>query len=214
VCLSGVLSRDQILRLGYFTSISRVNRRLHDLCETHLLRSMLIPFHCQRLYVPGSRARAVVGDRIAAACGVRSNTPRFIQHALAVNDVRIALTARGTGEWRFEQQVRDQFQWANRTYQLRPDGASTTKRCIEFVEVDLGNVSLVKFSRKLRSYAHYLAGSRFGEVYGEREAVVLVVTTGKLRLSHLAKSVPTGRLPVIRFVTFVELGTSLTEGWS
>jgi hypothetical protein len=214
IALSHVLSRDQVLGLGYFGSVSRANRRLRSLCEVGFLRSLAIPFEHQRLYVAGSKAAAVVGERIALLLENRASSPRFLQHAHAVTDVRMALQKLSQGGWRFEQQIRDAYSWAGRPWELRPDGLFMTCNCVKFVEVDLGHVSLLKFSRKLRSYAGYVASGRFRDVYGENEAETLVVTTGQLRRNHLAKDSPAPKGIVYRFQTFEELGITLPGGWS
>ena len=102
IALSHVLARDQILKLGYFSSQSRLNRRLRDLVTAGYARVLATPFSGQHLYQGGRNAHEIVGERIAALLRSRSPSPRFLQHALAVTEIRIVLLASGFSGWRFE----------------------------------------------------------------------------------------------------------------
>ena len=214
IALSHVLSRDQILNLSYFGSVSRANRRLRSLCESGLLRQLTVPLEQQRLYVAGAKAVMVVGERIGILIENRSSTPRFLQHALMTTDVRIALLNGGGEGWRYEQQVRDSYFWAGRTREFRPDGLVTSSFCVQFVEVDLGHVSRPKFARKVREYASYVASGRFLAVYGEKDKSLLVVTTGSLRRAHLSNVASGADIIPHRFMTYDELGIACRGGWS
>lgn len=214
VCISHVLSRDQILALNYFSSISRANRRLSLLVQDRYLKVHDVPFQHQRLFIAGPKASDIVGSRIASLVRSRAGTPRFLQHALAVTNVRIAITENEVSEWRFEAQIRDQFVHGSRRFQIRPDGALLTESAIQFIEADLGHVSSSKFAEKISGYYRYLESGRFQTVYGHRVGTVLVITTGKLRLFHLISVISASRRACFEFKTYEELSTATFGGWS
>ena len=213
VCLSHVMSRDQILALGYFTSVSRANRRLSVLASAHYLKVLQIPFKLQRLFVAGAKSPGVVGARIASIIKGRAGTPRFLQHCLAVTEIRIATLDIEGGQWRFEAQVRDQFRFGPSIVEVRPDGAILTDSTVHFVEADLGNVSSAKFAAKLSGYSRYLESDRYWSSYGDRTPSVLIVTTGSRRMNHLHALLPSGQ-SCFEFKFFEEIGAEAVGGWS
>lgn len=212
IALSHVLSRDQIIRLGYFSSVSRCNRRLATLVEAKLVQVHATPFHAQRLYIPGSRTHQVVGERIAVLLTGRTGTPRYLQHALAVTDARIALSTSELAKWKFEQQVWDDFTWGGLRHEVRPDGLIIGGERPTFVEVDLGHVAPSKFAKKLRSYQAYLDSGAFLVSYGSSEFTLLTVTTTRSRAKRFERLVPKS-FPA-QYVTFSELGIVPQGGWS
>lgn len=212
VCLSHVMSRDQILALGYFTSVSRANRRLSALASAHYLKILQLPFKLQRLYVSGTKSPNVVGPRIASVIRGREGTPRFLQHSLAVTEIRIA-NLDIDSEWRFEVQVRDQFRFGPRIVEVRPDGAILSDSSVQFVEADLGNVSTAKFAAKIGGYSRYLKSDRYWSSYGDRASSVLIVTTGSRRMQHLHAILP-NRETCFEIRTFEEIGAAAVGGWS
>lgn len=212
--LSHLLSRDQTIRLGYFGCVSRANGRLKAVVDAGLLKAADTPFFAQRLYVAGPRARDVVGDRIAALLSTRPPSPRFVRHALAVTEIRIALLERGGSGWRFEPQLRHSFFFSGgRTLEVRPDGMIVLDGVVTMVEADLGNVAPPKFAAKLAAYARYLSCGEFGRAYGESSFRVLTVTTGEARRRRLAALAPR-QGPELLFETFEGLGADLPGGWS
>lgn len=212
IALSHVLSRDQIIRLGYFSSISRCNRRLATLAQAQVIAVYTTPFHTQHLYIPGSNAYRVVGERIAALLTGRTGSPRYLQHALAVTDARIALSASEPTKWKFEQQVWDDFTWGGVGHQVRPDGLIIGGGRPTFVEVDLGHVAPSKFAKKLRSYQAYLDSGAFQVSYGSSEFTLLAVTTTRSRAKRFERLVSQS-FPA-QYVTFSELGIVPQGGWS
>lgn len=95
LALSHLLSRDQILELGYFSSICRLNTRLRELSAIKLVRRLETPFFNQSLYMAGHFAHEVVGVQVSKLLESRSNFPRFVRHALSVSSTRIALCRKG-----------------------------------------------------------------------------------------------------------------------
>jgi hypothetical protein len=213
VALSQLLSRDQIIRLGYFTSVTRANTRLRSLRAEGYLSLLTTPYFWQFLYAPGKRATTVVGERISALLADRAKTPRFIQHSLAVTDVRIALARLGATDWRFEAQSRHPFLQGSSIIEIRPDGLVHWPGQTA-IEVDMGHVDPKKFSEKLRAYAVFVASGELQRVWGADSLTLLTVTTGNLRKSRLLRLVAGNASFGIRFETFEELGISRVGGWS
>jgi len=211
LALSQVLSRDQIIKLGYFASVSRCNRTMQRLRDAGLASVIVTPLANQRFYVAGSKAPAVVGERIAALLTGRNRTPRFIQHAVAVTDVRLALMDRGLADWRFEGQLWQSFSFGIRTVEVRPDGLIHRNGLPVLIEVDLGHVSAPKYALKLDAYRRYVQGGTFQSSYHSETMRVLTVTTGSLRLKHLTALARND--PWFEFTTFEKLGVATPGGW-
>ena len=144
LALSHVLSRDQLLDLGYFTTVTRVNTRLRELIGAGLVKRLSTPFFTQSLFVASSAAVEVVGERVAPLLAGRSGSPRFLQHSLSVTSARIVLLKRGASAWRFEQQLRTSFSVGGKLMEVRPDGVAVfPEKGLLAVEVDLGHVNQV-----------------------------------------------------------------------
>lgn len=185
VSLSHILSRDQAIRLGYFGSVSRANTRLKLLADAKYLKVFETPFHAQHLYQAGVKAGELLGGRIERIVSARTGSPRYIQHALAVTEIRLALSARGKDGWRFEVQARHSFEYGGGVLDVRPDGLFLSGSKALFIEADLGTCSLGKFGKKCAGYARYLESGSFAASYGDIAMQVLTVTTGIQRASSL-----------------------------
>lgn len=188
--LSHVLSRDQAIALGYFGSVTRANARLRGLTGHGLARRIETPFFSQGLYAATPRAADVVGERLSALAASRTGSPRFLQHALCVTNVRAAMLARGAGEWRFEPQLRRAFRLGGRDWEVRPDGMAVEGGRLVAVEADLGHVAPAKFREKLRAYAAFVASGECARQWDQPSFTLLVVTTGKTRAARLARLLP------------------------
>lgn len=214
LALSHVLSRDQILSLGYFGSVTRANTRLRELKQQRLVRVLETPFSTQSLYVPESRAASLLGSRIAALFSARSKSPRFLQHALAVTNVRITLAARTNAEWRFEQQLRVSFPYAGQLFEVRPDGALIAPDKMTLVEVDLGHVAHAKFREKLLSYEAFITSGASAAHYRHPSFQLLVVTTSTQRAAALNRQKPAGCSYELRCIPASSLAISFPGSWS
>lgn len=212
LALSHVLTRDQILGLGYFSSITRVNTRMRSLVSLGLVKGLRTPFHQQRLYVAGNKASEVVESRIERLLSSRAESPRFLQHALAVTNVRVALLKRGEGEWRFEQQL-----WRKtvspRSFEVRPDGLFLGKSPI-FIEVDMGHVAPAKFKEKLLGYRELALSGSCESLYGFSTFRLLTVTSGSRRARHLRRLLPQNAGFEFMTQTFEEVGAAPIAPWS
>lgn len=214
MALSHVLSRDQIIDLRYFSSITRANTRLRGLQSLGLLRKIETPFFAQSLYAVGSKAEIVLGERIARIVAGRSQSPRFLQHALCTTNVRIAMMKNGATGWRFEQQLRSCFDFQGKSYEVRPDGMAVYPSGLVAVEVDLGHVAPTKFREKLVGYSAFVESGECSRQWKASTFSLLVVTTGKLRASRLCKLVPAKASFEFECHTFDRLGISFAGSWS
>lgn len=212
LALSHVLSRDQILELGYFSSVCRVNARLLELAESKLVRRLETPFFHQSLYCAGSLAQEVVGMQVSRLLEHRLGSPRFVRHALSVTSVRITLCRKGS-EWRFEQQLWREIE-SPKKMEIRPDGLLITSSLPIFVEVDLGHVALNKFKEKVLGYQALSQCSQCRDLYGFDHFRLLTITTGSLRARHLHQALP--QRPGFEFLcqTFEEIGARPIPNWS
>lgn len=213
--LSHVLSRDQLLALGYFSTVTRVNTRLRELMGVGLVKRLETPFFAQSLYMASASATEVIGERVGPLLAGRSGSPRFLQHALTVTNARISLLGKGASAWRFEQQLRATFAVGGKPLEVRPDGlAVIPNRGLLAVEVDLGHVNPAKFAEKLRAYDAFIATGECKRAWGEPTFRLLTLTTGSLRAKHLAQSLPSGSALVHDVLTFNQFGVQAASNWS
>ena len=212
MALSHALTRDQLIRLGYFTSVSRCNRTLRRLLDGGLIRPVKTPFRFQGIYSVKAQASDFVGERIGQILSGRQPTPRFLQHALAITETRIALLTSGGTGWRFELQLRHEFSWAGRKYEVRPDGMIFLDGNPVLLEIDLGNAPAKKIMEKLKAYGAYRESGLLKSTYGSDSVRVVVVTTGNVRRQRLATLDSKGS--TIEFTTFSVLNVEMPGGWS
>lgn len=209
VSLSHVLSRDQVIGLGYFSTVTRANSRLRELVKLGYLAKLSTPFMTQHMYVPGNKAPEIVDYRIANLIRGRGESPRFIQHALNTTNVRITLIAKGATDWRFEQQL-----WRNiEGLEVRPDGLAITTKLPMFIEIDLGHVSPQKFKSKLLSYEALTISGQCKPLYGFDKFRLLTVTTGTKRAKSLSRLLPNPSFDHL-VQTFEDLGVVPVGAWS
>lgn len=193
IALQEAMTREQIVRLGYFTSLQRANARLLELRKAGLLRLVhLSPTLETRrhIYAVASGAAPYVDERVASLLRSRSSRPRHIEHSLAVVNVRLELARLGVDRWLAEPQARHRYQVAQGSRRLacdfRPDGLAMVGNAAIFIEADQGQTSLPRFREKLKTYSEYVRHGTFASTYGAKEAYLLVVTTGALRKRHLS----------------------------
>jgi hypothetical protein len=179
-----------------------------------LVRRIETPFFGQSLYMVGPKAKDIVGDRIARLIAHRTGSPRFLQHALCVTNVRIALISQGTTTWRFEQQVSSSFRFGTTEYQVRPDGVTLGDRGMTVVEVDLGHIAPAKFANKLKAYDMFIASGECSRLWNVCSFVVLTITTDKLRASRLKRLLPKKCAFSLICQTLDEFGVPHIGSWS
>ncbi len=214
MALSHVLSRDQVVRLGYFTSTTRANTRLRELRCDGLIRRIETPFFGQSLYAVSRSAMPYLGETIARLVRARTASPRFLQHALSVTEVRIALIAQGADSWRFEQQLRSVFEFAGKRFEVRPDGLVLSADTATAIEVDLGHVAPSKFKEKLYALDAFIASGDSFRQWTKPNPSLLAVTTGERRAHTLRRLAPSNPRFHYSVVTFSRLGIAPIGGWS
>lgn len=214
LALSHVLSRDQILSLKYFSSVTRANTRLRELRSLQLVRRIETPFFGQSLYAVGAKASDLVGRRIAPIIAARSPSPRFLQHALMLTNARIRLMDKGATAWRFEQQLRSMFRYGGKDNEIRPDGFATTPAGIVAVEVDMGHVAPAKFKEKLRAFDAFVASGECERQWHRETFTLLVLTPGAARAASLARLQPSNCHFSLVSQTFAQFGIAPVGGWS
>jgi len=160
--------------------------------------------------VPAPLAVEIVGENIAPLLANRAESPRFVQHALMVTNVRLALMARGAKQWVFEQQLWREVDG----HMLKPDGLAVTSTLPAFVECDMGHVTPSKFKEKLNTYRALAHGGRCATCYGFSEFRLIVATTGTRRAARLRSLIPADAGFECLVQTFAELGIPVVGGWS
>lgn len=210
IALSHVLSRDQIIALGYFGSVTRANTRLRELAAINVVQRLETPFFGQSLYTTARLAPEVIGEAISSRIDRHGTSPRFIRHALQTTAVRIALTRKGR-EWRFEQQLWRTFE-LGRTYEIRPDGMLLAPIPV-LVETDLGHVAPTKFKEKLISYQALARSGQSIRLYSSPTFRLLIATTGPIRARRLRSLLPDPGFDLL-CQTFEEMGAPSIPHWS
>lgn len=212
LALSHLLSRDQLMNLGYFGSVTRANTRMRDMIGLGFVKRLESPFFGQSLFMVTKDAADVVGERISGLIENRASSPRFVQHAMSVTNVRIALSSKSKGTWRFEQQLWRTFTASSR-FEVRPDGLFQATQPI-FVEVDMGHASASRFKEKLVAYQALARSGQCQSLYGFNQFRVLTVTSGSLRSRHLHRLLPQNAGFEFLVRTFEEVGATRITPWS
>lgn len=210
VSLSHLLSRDQIIQLGYFNSITRTNYRLKKLTDAKFLTALSTPFHAQTLYGAGPLAGEIVGEHVSPLLANRVGSARYVVHAMSVTNIRIALLEKGGRAWRFEQQLWRKLEG----HQIRPDGMVVTSTVPAFVECDMGHVSAFKWQGKLQGFLALARNGSCTDLYGIPTFRLLVVTTGPRRARTLRSLLPSNAGFDYLVQTFAELGVPEVGSWS
>lgn len=214
IALSHVLSRDQIIELGYFSSVTRANTRLRQLRGLGLVKPLETPFYGQMLYAAGPQAVQVVGDHVATILSGRLGSPRFVQHALAITSVRLHFLSQGGTVWRFEQQLRSTFRFAGRDHEVRPDGMAARDQGVVAIEVDLGHVAPSKFREKLLAYDAFVASGQCRRAWNVDTFSLLTVTTGRLRAKRLLQLAPASLGFTFSCQASDQFGVTFPGSWS
>lgn len=232
---SRLLSRDQLIALGFLPSVGRANTTLRRLFDHGYLRripSALGPFGAQAIYAIGPNASNFVAaefgiDRKEVLHESRKSPGRLlIEHTLQVHELRLTVLECGQGKgwgvtWVTELFARHEYstqdvtgRWTPRV--LKPDAfvtltAGGVVRSF-LIEVDLGNASRPAWKRSVLAYEAHAALGLVSKAYGVEHAAVLTVTTGgDLRLRHLMEGVPAGSTRYL-FTTFKHLAALGVEG--
>ncbi len=199
-----LMSSLQILRLGYFSTSNRANRRLAKLVAARLMhREPAVHYVSGQhsVFRVGTKAEPLLDDGNAITkrelCKLLRQGPSksLHEHTLRIVDVRCAFvcSAQLTMEaWlpeslcRHEYSERRDKSWAYHI--LKPDAfirvSCQSRSADAFIEVDLGNVSKSKLIAKLESYERYM-DCVFQDTYGSDSFTLLFITNNVRRLDYL-----------------------------
>ena len=235
IFLHQVLDRGQLQEL-HFSSVQRCNMRLRKLFDQgYVARDFhpSSPYGSQAIYRIGPKAAAILSRRLEAnASYIRqlcrgTKRPEFLEHTLAIADFYLAakraVNATHTCEietWLPELSARHEYDvqtttgagWKKQVF--KPDGFLRLKSLGSgrlapyFVEVDRGNASAKVFTQKVDHYQQYRRSGLFSEMYGDKDFVTLVVTTGSKRLEHLKGVVEESGCTFFWFTTQKQIETA------
>jgi hypothetical protein len=196
-----LLSRDQLMALAPFTSLTRANTRLAILLRAGLLARKQLPVYpghggAQALYYLTAKAVGLVeADATELALRQRQIARwdlRQIEHVRAANQVLIhliiALGVSSTAtldSFRTEPELRRVF--LERT--LVPDGwiswSANGRRFNCFLEIDLHHEGLKEWRKKISEYCGYAQSGLHQELFGFRFFRILVLAKSRARLNNL-----------------------------
>ena len=214
------MTREQVVKLGYFTSMQRANARLllmRNAGLLHLVRLNPSLDTRQHLYSVARSATDFLDSKIASLLTARSVTPRHVDHALATVNMRIELMRLGMTRWLPEPQIRHRYSRnagvSTRIEEFRPDGLAKFGSDCVFVEIDRGHVSSPRMKVKLGTYRAYVRHGPFKATYEQDQATLLIVTTGRIRKRHIERHLSAASPVAVAVETFESLSriSSLAE---
>lgn len=226
VALASVVTRRQIMELGFFSSISRGNRRLRCLFDGGYLRRTFLAcdaYAAEAAYLLGPAGAPIVAERTGLDfADIRRQAQRlpartFLEHHIAMVEVRLAIEADAAKRgyevvahyW--ESECRHEYTLGKGQRRLvKPDGfflvQPGNRSLAAFIEVDRGCVSRDQLAKTFRRYRDYLSDGAFTACYGQDTFDVLVVTTvGKRRIDNLLRLTRAGS-PAIRLAAMTDIG--------
>jgi hypothetical protein len=229
-----VLRRDQIQRL-YFPSQNTANYRLQRLYQHGFLERRWRPVEFgegtgQALYLLGRRAiellaqRAIGVERLTRRRGA-SHTLRspFLQHTLAVNDVRVAFSlcaqhkGYGIEKWVTEDGLKagTEYIYSGITYGTSHQGAIIAdayfvmhlgdRRAHFLLEVDRATETSRRWVRRVGAYLAFTASGEYTRRFGTTSLRILVVTTTSQRLLNLKRATEQAGASSLFWFTTLEL---------
>jgi len=213
----GFMTTDQISVL-FFTSKKSAYDRLYKLYHGGYLNRVLAGSALQRMNTPMlytlTREGAETLQEVEPDWGVNGSPHRtnvkamFVEHTIAVNDVRTAITKRcqqpdcQIKAWRSEAALKADYDYVTlpdgERLSLIPDGwfqvqiatapdKATLMSCV--LEVDRGTMSVKRLLRRLQAYAIYQQSGAYQERFGTHHMRVVTVTSSETRCEHLWQGV-------------------------
>lgn len=202
-----LLSRSQIQQLLDFGTITRINFRLQKLFHRGYLRRHFLPTlkgSSQAIYMLDRVGLPVAAERLGKDVKgfwhpKTTLHPFFLDHQLAVNDVRIAfeLAARAHDDhqlvqWLPGEDCYDRFYFGTKWRSLTPDAFLRyrvgNQVLSAFIEVDRGTMPNRRFQEKVERYFAYDVSGRYNERYKGQRFRVLVVANSPARLANLKQT--------------------------
>lgn len=218
-----LLSRNQVMALAGFASITRANTRLASLVASQLIARKALPYYpghgsAQALYLLLEAASSFLDRPVLSeeARRIRRWDFRQATHTLIANEVLIDLflATERSAEFRTEPELRQVFASRN----LVPDGwlawRAEGKRFNCFIEVDLHTEGLGVWRDKVMAYLQYAESGLHLELFGFRFFRVAVLAQSKKRLENLRSIGRTaGRLFVFAEQGLINRSTVLGSSW-
>jgi hypothetical protein len=199
----GVMSRGQLMRLGFFASKTRANERLKRLVAAGHLAARRQPLALggpRYVYVPGTLS----ADGREARKRVASMSDLFLAHQLGLVDIHLAFEQFATlARWLSEKDL------AGLSLGLVPDAyleyeVEALTFCA-FIEYDRGTETLARIERKVRAYLALAHTGQFERAFRRKFFRVLVVADAVGRLVTLSQTAARLTDRVLRFTTLNEL---------
>jgi len=214
VYLFRFLTRDQIKLLEFENaSITACQRRLSLLYHNKYLSAIQKPTHAgygssKRVYCLSQRGKEVISfmhdsmDPKNIKWNKKNNQVEiyFLEHTLAVNDVRVAFTISARSlryklnwipEWdlkTLKEKVRDPEN-PGKTLAVTPDGyfilKGEGKEARFFIEADRATETNRRWKDKIRGYVEYIKTGQYYKRYNAESLRVLTITTTQERLKNL-----------------------------
>jgi hypothetical protein len=215
-----VMSQAQIHKLLYTDlDSSVVKRRLYRLYHNGFVARQFLPvrgglLHSPILYTLDKRGAELLQKHGFTVSWKHDNNrvgSTFLDHALAISDVRIAFAQACAAQkvslltWHGESQMKHQYDRVKissspagepiRDVAVIPDSAFTLqlprgashKTAHFFLELDRGTMSLKRFKRKVEAYLAYLDTGAYTKRYSTKSLRILTVTENMTRLAHLKR---------------------------
>lgn len=208
-----VLRQDQIHRLFFGTSKAASQRRLALLYHHGFLNRVFLTVRASYMLSPAlymldrrgaELLRSELGyDDLTWKSKSHDVGQPFLEHTLAINDVRVAATIASKKHgyslltWRSEADLKAEYdrvviQEKNSGKQLVsliPDSffvvETTRGKSPFFLEVDRGTETTGRFQTKVRAYQAYVQSGAYEKRYGYKSIRVLTVTFSRKRLDSL-----------------------------
>lgn len=211
-----VLRGDQIQTL-FFGCQSTASYRLsrlyqHGFLERHFLPTLGGLASSPILYTLGKRGVDVLRQALGGGpeegrrwSGGKELSPLFLEHMLAINTVRIAITKACQGSrfrlltWRGENELKANYDYVNirtptgrlKSVSVIPDSyfRLETPRGIAhfFLELDRGTMTTQRFQAKVQAYQAYYQSGAYQKRYEARGLRVLTVTVSWARATNLQR---------------------------
>ena len=183
----GAVTREQLMRLRFFSSKTRANERLRKLTVAGYLTARRQP-----LSVGGPRLVYLPGRLMTEGRDTRARLTKasdlFLSHQLGLGDIRLAFEQHtALSSWVPEKDL------ADLSLGLIPDAyveyAVASLTYCAFVEYDRGTETLGRFGRKVQRYSDLAYSGRFERAFRRRFFRVLVVTDSDGRLRTLSQAI-------------------------
>ena len=198
----GVVTRDHMTRLKFFSSKTRANERLKRLTDAGYLssrRQALLSGGPRLVYLPGHLLQTPAGRRRPADI-----SDMFLGHQLGLVDIRIAFERAVTiGRWLSDKDLTPVNLGLIPDAYLEYEVRGLTY--CAFVEYDRGTEALTRLERKAKAYLDLAHSGRFERTFKRRFFRVLLVSDTAGRVLSVSRAIARLTDRVIRFTTLTEL---------